>query len=147
MVAQKDGLSKSVVTKSSIETEDQGREFGKSLKPGALVFLSGELGAGKTCFTKGIALGLGINEDIKSPSFTIINEYVSGTLPLFHIDLYRLGGGDIFELGIDEYISRGGVTVIEWAERFEETGEDYFKDAVIVKLSYISENERGIEIG
>ncbi|MCK4739485.1 MAG: tRNA (adenosine(37)-N6)-threonylcarbamoyltransferase complex ATPase subunit type 1 TsaE, partial [Deltaproteobacteria bacterium] len=100
-----------MVTKSSIETEDQGREFGKSLKPGALVFLSGELGAGKTCFTKGIALGLGINEDIKSPSFTIINEYVSGTLPLFHIDLYRLGGGDIFELGIDEYISRGGVTV------------------------------------
>ncbi|MDY6851259.1 MAG: tRNA (adenosine(37)-N6)-threonylcarbamoyltransferase complex ATPase subunit type 1 TsaE [Thermodesulfobacteriota bacterium] len=97
-----------------------GRLLGERLAKGAVVALTGELGAGKTCLTQGLAQGLGVpeNQPVVSPSFTLANEYF-GRAPLFHLDLYRLEGDDFFEAGLDEYFLRDGITVVEWAEKIE----------------------------
>lgn len=103
------------------ETLEIGTALGKTLKEGDIITLSGDLGAGKTTFTKGIAKGLGINVPVSSPTFTIIKEYPQGRIPLYHFDLYRLGDGAVDEdLGYDEYFYGQGVCVIEWAEFVEE---------------------------
>lgn len=102
------------------ETEELGYRLGKILKKGDTVCLTGDLGTGKTAFTGGIARALGIDGYITSPTFTIVNEY-EGKLPLYHFDVYRIGGADeMFETGYDEYISGSGITVIEWAELITE---------------------------
>lgn len=97
-------------------TQELGQKLGRLVSAGDIILLDGDLGAGKTTFTKGIATGLGITRNIKSPTFTIIREYQTGRLPLYHMDLYRLedGGGD--ELGLDEYFNGNGVCVIEWSQ-------------------------------
>lgn len=97
-------------------TQELGQKLGRLVSDGDIILLDGDLGAGKTTFTKGIATGLGITRNIKSPTFTIIREYQTGRLPLYHMDLYRLedGGGD--ELGLDEYFNGNGVCVIEWSQ-------------------------------
>lgn len=97
-------------------TQVLGNQLGKLLSAGDVILLDGDLGAGKTTFTKGLATGLGITRNIKSPTFTIIREYQSGRLPLYHMDVYRLenGGGD--ELGLDEYFNGDGVCVVEWSK-------------------------------
>lgn len=102
------------------ETRRLGRLLGQRLGPGAVVALTGSLGAGKTCLTQGLALGLGVPEDVPvvSPSFTLACEY-PGRVPLFHLDLYRLGGDEFFETGLEEYFLRQGVAVVEWAEKIE----------------------------
>ena len=103
---------------------EYGERIGKGLRPGAVVALMGELGAGKTTLTKAIAKGLGVTEPVTSPTFTLVNEYMSGRLPLYHFDLYRLGDSrdgivskELAEIGYEEYFYGSGVTVIEWADR------------------------------
>jgi tRNA threonylcarbamoyladenosine biosynthesis protein TsaE len=99
------------------ETLALGERIGRSLKPGAVVALRGGLGAGKTCLAKGIARGLGVEETVTSPTYTIISEY-RGRVPLYHIDAYRLAGDEDFEdLGGLELLGGGGVSIIEWSER------------------------------
>lgn len=97
-----------------------GEELGRLLKGGEVICLTGDLGAGKTHFAKGVARGLGITELVTSPTFTLINEY-SGRLPLYHVDVYRLGGPDeAYDLGLEEYLYGDGVTLVEWPGRVEE---------------------------
>jgi tRNA threonylcarbamoyladenosine biosynthesis protein TsaE len=126
-----------VTTHSENETIALGRELARTLSPGAVVALYGELGAGKTAFVRGLADGLGVRARVSSPTFTIVNEY-PGQLPLFHFDMYRVGTSDeLFELGWDDYLERGGVVAVEWSEniadalpgdavavRIEKTGDD-----------------------
>lgn len=105
--------------KDEEETLKLGRILGESLQAGAVVTLNGDLGSGKTTLTKGIALALGVDESIVSPTFTIVQEY-EGRLPLFHFDAYRIADEEeMYFIGFEEYLARGGVCVIEWAERIE----------------------------
>ena len=120
------------VTNSPEETEALGRRLGEKLSPGAVVAFTGDLGAGKTAFTRGLARGLGISERVTSPTFTIVNEYEGGRLPLFHFDLYRLGSADeLFDIGWEDYLARGGVCAVEWSENAARALEE---DAVRVDI-------------
>lgn len=102
---------------SEQETEAIGREMAQQLAPGAVVAFTGDLGAGKTAFVRGMAQGLGISQRVTSPTFTIVNEY-EGPTPLFHFDMYRLSGSeDLFDIGWEDYLSRGGVCAVEWSEQ------------------------------
>ena len=99
------------------ETEALGAELAVRLEPGDVVAFTGDLGAGKTAFVRGLARGLGIPDRVTSPTFTIVNEYEGGRLPLFHFDLYRLASSDeLFEIGWEDYLRRGGVCAVEWSE-------------------------------
>lgn len=107
------------------ETEAIGKKLAERLKPGDVIAFEGELGAGKTALTRGIADGLGIRDRITSPTYTIVNEYLSGRLPLFHFDMYRLSSSeDLFDIGWEDYLERGGVCAVEWSERVPEAMED-----------------------
>ena len=102
------------------ETEGLGCRLAAVLTPGAVVAYRGGLGMGKTAFTRGLARGLGCAGRVTSPTFTIVNEYEGGRLPLFHFDMYRLeGAGDLFDIGWEDYLDRGGVCAVEWSERGE----------------------------
>ncbi len=104
-------------THSLAETQALGVALAEILRPGDVIAYTGDLGAGKTTMTQGIAQGLGVAEPVTSPTFTIVQEYLGGRIPLFHMDLYRLSGeDDLFDLGFEEYLYRGGVTVLEWSE-------------------------------
>ena len=111
------------ITTNEAQTQAIGEKLGKNAKPGQVFALDGDLGAGKTVMTRGIARGMGLNEDdVCSPTFTIVNEYDENKdgsraqVPLFHFDTYRLGGSeDFLDAGLDEYFDRGGVCVIEWS--------------------------------
>ena len=116
------------------DTEKFGMELAEDLAPGDVLALMGDLGAGKTTLTKYIAKGLGVTETVTSPTFTIVNEYLSGRIPLYHFDAYRLGSDDhmhhsdaIFETGIEEYFYKDGICVVEWAEYIEEILPDNTK--------------------
>ena len=105
------------VTNSPAETEALGQRLAERLQPGDVIAYTGDLGAGKTAFTRGLARGLGITERITSPTFTIVNEYQGGRLPLFHFDMYRLGSSEeLYEIGWEDYLARGGVCAVEWSE-------------------------------
>ena len=118
-------------TASAQETERLGQRLGQRLKPGAVIAYSGDLGAGKTAFTRGLARGLGIEDPITSPTYTIVNEYLSGRIPLFHFDMYRLSSSDeLFDIGWEDYLSRGGVCAVEWSENVE----DALQDAIRVTI-------------
>jgi len=108
-----------VVVKNSQETEELARLIGLSAQAGDVLILSGDLGAGKTTLTKGIALGLGITQMIKSPTYTIVREYPNGRLPLYHMDVYRVAG-ETADLALDEYFESDGLSVVEWGELLEE---------------------------
>ena len=98
------------ITNSENETEELGSRLAEKLEPGTVIAFTGDLGAGKTAFTRGLARGLGITERVTSPTFTIVNEYEGGRLPLFHFDMYRLGSSDeLFDIGWEDYLTRGGV--------------------------------------
>ena len=113
--------SQRFITNSPEETEALGARLARALEPGAVVAFTGDLGAGKTAFVRGLARGLGIRDRVTSPTFTIVNEYEGGRLPLFHFDLYRLGSADeLFDIGWEDYLARGGVCAVEWSERMEE---------------------------
>ena len=105
------------VTNSPEETEALGEMLAGRLEPGTVIAFTGDLGAGKTAFVRGLARGLGITERVTSPTFTIVNEYEGGRLPLFHFDMYRLGSADeLFDIGWEDYLARGGVCAVEWSE-------------------------------
>lgn len=130
-----------VVTKSAEETVELGRKIGAFLLPNEVIALTGQLGAGKTTLIQGIADGIGVQDYVTSPTFIIINEY-QGRLPFYHIDLYRLDNvAQIAELGIEEYFTRGGVCVIEWAEKLAGLLP---AQAERLDLAVKSENEREI---
>ena len=108
-------------THSMEETRELGRQMGTAAGPGDVLTLSGDLGVGKTVFTKGFALGIGVTEAVSSPTFTIVQEYHSGSLPLYHFDVYRIGDPEeMDEVGFDDYVYGDGVSLIEWAELIEE---------------------------
>ena len=110
-----------VETNSPEETFDLGRRMGADAKPGQIYTLNGDLGAGKTIFTKGMVAGLGIEEPVSSPTFTIVQEYSGGRLPLYHFDVYRIGEPEeMEEIGYDDYFFGEGVCLIEWAELIRE---------------------------
>lgn len=133
-----------VITRSPEETESLGERLSATLKEGDRVALIGDLGGGKTRFVRGIAKGLGSRGFIKSPSFTIMNIYQGGRLPLYHIDLYRIGGDDeFFFSGLEEFIYGKGVSVIEWAERHPALIRDCM---YVIRFKYLGEHEREIII-
>lgn len=132
------------VTNSPEETEALGAEMAKEFSAGAIIGLVGELGAGKTAFVRGMARGLGVRGYVKSPSFTLINVYEHGRLPLYHIDLYRLvKAGELYGVGLEEYIYAKGISVIEWADKFPALLAEC---GVIVRFSHKGEKTREIEI-
>lgn len=112
-------------TEGVLQTEALGERLGRALKSGAVIAYTGDLGAGKTAFTRGLAKGLGITGSVTSPTFTIVNEYEGGRLPLFHFDMYRLGSSDeLFDIGWEDYLARGGVCAVEWSENVDDALED-----------------------
>ena len=120
-----------------------GAALGKALNPGTVIAYRGDLGAGKTAFTRGLARGLGCTEQVTSPTYTIVNEYLSGRMPLFHFDMYRLAGADdLWDIGWEDYLDRGGVCAVEWSENVE----DALEDAIIVTIEKIGEDARCITI-
>jgi len=105
------------LTASPAETEAVGEALGKLLPAGTVLAYTGDLGAGKTAFTRGLARGLGCTEQVTSPTYTIVNEYLSGRMPLFHFDMYRLHSSeDLWDIGWEDYLDRGGVCAVEWSE-------------------------------
>jgi tRNA threonylcarbamoyladenosine biosynthesis protein TsaE len=135
------------ISHNPAETESLGEKFGRSARRGWVVALSGDLGAGKTQFVRGLARGLEISGRVHSPTFTLVNEYGGGRLKLFHLDLYRLETArQIFSAGIGEFLQPDGVAVIEWAERLAD-GRWQMADGkkpVCVKIEIVSETERKI---
>ena len=120
------------VTHSREETEALGARLASALTKGAVVAFTGDLGAGKTAFVSAMARALGVEERVTSPTFTIVNEYEGGRLPLFHFDMYRLDSADeLFHIGWEDYLARGGVCAVEWSENVEEAIE---ADAVRVSI-------------
>ena len=131
-------------TISAAETVNLGKKIGKCLKPGAIVALSGDLGAGKTYLTKGIVLGLGLKAAVRSPTFVLLNIYEGGTISVYHFDCYRLKGAqDMEKLGYEEYFYGEGVSVIEWADKIPELIP---KEAVKVVFKILAENRRQISV-
>ncbi|HEY3379845.1 MAG TPA: tRNA (adenosine(37)-N6)-threonylcarbamoyltransferase complex ATPase subunit type 1 TsaE [Armatimonadota bacterium] len=120
------------------ETRALGAALGGTAQPGDVLWLHGELAAGKTEMTKGIAAGLGCADPVSSPSFALIHEYHGGRLPLFHIDLYRLEGTAALDLGLEDYLEDDGVTVIEWGERLP---RDFFPDGLEIYLACVDDGE------
>ena len=133
--------AQALVTRSEAESSAAGERFAARLKPGEVVLLHGELGAGKTAFVRGLARGLGAPADeVSSPTFTIVQEY-RGRIPLFHVDLYRIAPSEVADLGLDE-LAAGGVLAIEWAERWP----DPPRDAWEIRIDDMGEDERRIRI-
>ena len=113
------------VTNSPEETEAVGAALAGELEPGTVIAFTGDLGAGKTAFVRGLARGLGVRERVTSPTFTIVNEYEGGRLPLFHFDMYRLGSAEeLFDIGWEDYLARGGVCAVEWSENVADALDD-----------------------
>jgi tRNA threonylcarbamoyladenosine biosynthesis protein TsaE len=132
------------ISHSPEETESLGEKFGRTVKNGAVLALSGELGAGKTQLVKGMARGLGIAARVHSPTFTLVNEYTGGRLKLFHLDLYRLDTpGQILSAGLEEFLQPDGVAVIEWAERIYDLRLTIY-DLKKVQIEITGETERKI---
>ena len=121
-----------ILSRSEAETEAAGARLAAVLTPGAVVAYEGGLGMGKTAFTRGLASGLGYPGRVTSPTFTIVNEYEGGRLPLFHFDMYRLASSEeLFDIGWEDYLVRGGVCAVEWSENVADALED---DAVRVEI-------------
>ena len=131
------------ITSSPAETEALGEKIGARLTAGTLLAYRGDLGAGKTAFTRGLARGLGAKEQVTSPTYTIVNEYLSGRLPLFHFDMYRLrSADDLFDIGWEDYLDRNGICAVEWSENVAEAMED----AVTVTIEKLGEDSRRITV-
>lgn len=134
------------ISHSTEETENIAYEFAKTLRGGEVITLDGDLGAGKTAFTRGLARGLGITDSVSSPTFTIVNEYRNGETPLFHFDVYRLESSDeMYDIGWEDYISQGAVIVIEWAKNIADILEECIAIDITKDLN-ISEDYRKIVI-
>ena len=131
------------ITHSPEETEKVGEALGRALRAGTVIAYEGDLGAGKTAFTRGLARGLGATEQVTSPTYTIVNEYLSGRMPLFHFDMYRLASAeDLWDIGWEDYLDRGGVCAVEWSENVREALED----PIIVCIEKCGEDSRKITV-
>ena len=131
------------ITHSPAETEAVGEALAKTLRPGTVLAFRGDLGAGKTAFTRGLGRGLGCTERVTSPTYTIVNEYTSGRLPLFHFDMYRLRSSeDLFDIGWEDYLERGGVCAVEWSENVA----DALDGVIWITIEKTGENSRRITI-
>ncbi len=131
------------ITNSPMETERIGAALARILTPGTVIAYRGDLGAGKTAFTRGLAKGLGCTDMVTSPTYTIVNEYLSGKMPLFHFDMYRLrSADDLWDIGWEDYLDRGGVCAVEWSENVEEALEGF----ILVNIEKTGEESRRITI-
>ena len=131
------------LTYSPEETEALGEALGRRLRGGEIIAYYGGLGAGKTAFTRGLARGLDISARVTSPTYTIVNEYLGGRLPLFHFDMYRLSSADdLFDIGWEDYLLRGGACAVEWSENVQEALEN----AITVRIEKCSDETREITI-
>ena len=131
-------------TNSPAQTEAVGAALGAIIPAGSILAYKGDLGAGKTAFTRGLARGLGAKEQVTSPTYTIVNEYLSGRMPLFHFDMYRLASSeDLWDIGWEDYLDRGGVCAVEWSENVA----DAMEGAIIVTIEKLGEDARRITIG
>ena len=131
------------VSASAEDTEEAGEGLAAQLRPGRVVALTGELGAGKTCFVRGLARGLGVSQIVSSPTFVLVNEY-RGRLPVFHVDAYRIEGlTELLDVGLDDYIGGDGVTVIEWADKLRPLLP---ADTIWVHLAGLGDEPRTIRI-
>ena len=129
---------------SAAETEQIACDLAATLKSGDFIAFFGDLGAGKTAFTRGLACGLEIPERVTSPTFTIVNEYEGGRLPLFHFDMYRLGSAEeLYDIGWEDYLSRGAVCAVEWSENVQDA---FFGDEVVVRIEKLNDTDRKITI-
>ena len=127
---------------SVAETENIAAAFASTLQPGTVLLLAGDLGAGKTAFTRGLATGLGIDAgEVTSPTFTLVHEYRDGRLPLIHVDLYRLDRADLDEIGLDQDLADRGIVAVEWPERLSRP----IMGAVTVKITDLGDDRRSIE--
>ena len=132
-----------LITHSPAETEAVGAALGRILPPGAVIAYRGDLGAGKTAFTRGLARGLGADDMVTSPTYTIVNEYLSGRIPLFHFDMYRLrSADDLWDIGWEDYLDRGGVCAVEWSENVAEALDSF----TLVNIEKIGDESRRITI-
>ena len=130
-------------TNAPEETEALGEKLGKLLRPGTVLAYLGDLGAGKTAFTRGLARGLGCRETVTSPTYTIVNEYLGGRLPLFHFDMYRLASSDdLWDIGWEDYPDRQGVCAVEWSENVPEA----MTGALTVRIEKLGDTVRRITI-
>jgi tRNA threonylcarbamoyladenosine biosynthesis protein TsaE len=131
------------LTNSPLETEAVGEALAKILQPGTVIAYRGDLGAGKTAFTRGLARGLGYAEPVTSPTYTIVNEYLGGRLPLFHFDMYRLRSSeDLWDIGWEDYLDRGGVCAVEWSENVA----DALEEPIMITIEKLGEDARRITI-
>ena len=132
-----------ILTNSPGETEAVGAALGAIIPAGTILAYKGDLGAGKTAFTRGLARGLGCTDLVTSPTYTIVNEYLSGRLPLFHFDMYRLASSDdLWDIGWEDYLDRSGVCAVEWSENVD----DAMENAVYVTIEKLGEDARRITL-
>ena len=131
------------ITHSPEETEAIGERLAEKLHPGTVLAYRGDLGAGKTAFTRGLCRGLGCQETVTSPTYTIVNEYLGGRLPLFHFDMYRLASDDdLWDIGWEDYLDRQGVCAVEWSENVD----DALQGAITVHIERTGDESRRITI-
>ena len=131
------------ITNSPEETENLGAALAAELMPGTVIAYRGDLGAGKTAFTRGLARGLRCDELVTSPTYTIVNEYLGGRLPLFHFDMYRLASADdLWDIGWEDYLERGGICAVEWSENVAQAMEK----PITVTIEKLGEDTRRITI-
>ena len=131
------------ITNSELETEQLGERLAKAVSGGAVIAMYGDLGAGKTAFVRGMARGMGLTCRVSSPTFTIVNEYL-GEREIIHFDMYRLSGAEeLFDIGWEDYISRGAVCVVEWSENVQDA---FFGDEIKVTIDKLSDTGRRISI-
>ncbi len=132
------------ISKNPLETEQIGEMLGKKINSATVIAFRGGLGMGKTCFTRGLAKGLGSTDQVTSPTFALINEYLSGRLPLYHFDMYRISGwDDLYSTGFFDYIEQGGIIAAEWSENIENALPE---NTIYVEFNRLGENEREIII-
>ena len=141
---QKEQAMQVFFSKNEQETEAVGERLGKELPGGTVIAMYGDLGAGKTAFVRGLARGMGIDCRVSSPTFTIVNEYEGGRLPLFHFDMYRLGSSDeLFDIGWEDYLARGAVCAVEWSENVEDA---FYGDELRVTIEKTGDTQRRITV-
>jgi len=132
------------ISKSPEETQKIGMSLGEKIQDGVVIAFKGGLGMGKTCFTRGLAVGLGCSDTVTSPTFALINEYLSGRLPLYHFDMYRISGWeDLYSTGFFDYIAEGGVLACEWSENIENALPE---NTIFVEFERIDDTTRKITI-
>ncbi len=131
------------ITNSPEETEALGYALGQAISGNTVLAYEGDLGAGKTALTRGLARGLGADDLVTSPTYTIVNEYLSGRLPLFHFDMYRLHDSEeLWDIGWEDYLQRGGVCAVEWSENVR----DAMENAICIRIEKLGDNTRKITI-